>query len=122
MRHTLNFNGFSQGQVNMYYSDLLAQLPDLDPNTTLKIANSVWYKNTFNVLPGFLETETQSYQAKVQALDFSNPSSVTTINDWVNQQTGGKISKVINSIDPQDLMYLINAIYFKSIWANKFDP
>jgi serpin B len=122
MRKTLNFGGFSQGQVNMYYNDLLAQLPELDPNTTLKIANSVWYKNTFSVLPQFLETETQSYNAKVQALDFSNPSSLNTINDWVNRQTGGKISKVINSIDPQDVMYLINAIYFKSMWANKFDP
>jgi len=122
MRRTLNFNGFSQGQVNMYYSDLLAQLPELDPNTTLKIANSVWYKNTFSVLPGFLQTENQSYNAKVQALDFSNPTSVNTINDWVSQQTGGKISKIMNSIDPQDLMYLINAIYFKSSWATKFDP
>lgn len=122
MRRTLNFNGFSQGQVNMYYSDLLAQLPDLDPNTTLKIANSVWYKNTFSVLPQFVQTETDSYKAKVQALDFSNPSSLTTINDWVSQQTGGKITKVMSSIKPQDLMYLINAIYFKSVWATKFDP
>jgi len=121
MRRTLNFNGFSQGQVNMYYSDLLAQLPELDPNTTIKIANSVWYSNTFSVLPGFLQTETDSYQAKVQALDFKNPSSVNTINNWVGQQTGGKITMIMNSINPQDLMYLINAIYFKSTWATKFD-
>ncbi|MBS1530989.1 MAG: serpin family protein [Bacteroidetes bacterium] len=122
MRNVLHFKGFSQDQVNTYYSDLLTQLPELDPNTTLKIANSVWYRNTFSVLPQFLQTENKSYGAKIQALDFSNPSSVTTINDWVSQQTNGKIPKIVSQIGGDDIMFLINAVYFKSIWANKFDP
>ncbi|HEX3383986.1 MAG TPA: serpin family protein, partial [Mucilaginibacter sp.] len=59
MRKVLHMNGFSQDQVNTYYSDLLTQLPELDPNTTLKIANSVWYRNTYSVLPQFLQTESK---------------------------------------------------------------
>jgi serpin B len=122
MRTVLQMKGFSQAQVNTYYNDLLTQLPDLDPNTTLKIANSVWYRNTYSVLPQFLQTENQSYKAQVQALDFTNPSSVTTINDWVSQQTNGKIPSIVSQINGNDIMFLINAVYFKSIWANKFDP
>jgi serpin B len=122
MRNALHMKGFSQGQVNTYYNDLLTQLPGLDPNTTLKIANSVWYRNTFSVLPQFLQTENQSYQATVQALDFTNPSSANTINDWVSQQTNGKIPQIVDQINDNDIMFLINAVYFKSIWANKFDP
>jgi serpin B len=122
MRNTLHFNGFTQSQINSYYNALITQLPELDSYTTLKLANSIWYRQSFSVLPQFLQTESNSYLAKVQALDFNDPSSVNTINDWVSEQTAGKIPAVISQIQPTDMMYLINAIYFKSIWASKFDP
>ncbi|MFI5160791.1 MAG: serpin family protein [Sphingobacteriales bacterium] len=122
MRKTLHFNGFTQAQVNSYYNALITQLPVLDSYTTLKLANSIWYRQSFSVLPQFLQTENSSYLAKVQALDFNDPSSVNTINNWVSNETAGKIPSVIANIKPADMMYLINAIYFKSIWASKFDP
>ncbi|MDB5134727.1 MAG: serpin family protein [Mucilaginibacter sp.] len=118
----MNLTGFNQDQVNSYYNKLITDLPKLDPNTTLKIANSIWYKQGFSVLPQFLQTDSSFYHAKMQALDFSDPSSLNTINTWVGNQTNGKITKIINEIGPDDVMYLINAIYFKSTWLNKFDP
>jgi len=74
------------------------------------------------VLPQFLQTNSTYFHAKIQALDFSNPASVNTINNWVNQSTDGKIPVVINQIPGDAIMYLINAIYFKSSWKEKFDP
>lgn len=118
----MNFNGFTQDQINTYYNTLLTQLPELDPNTTLKIANSIWYRQGFSVSSQFLQTDSNYFHAKVQSLDFMNPSSTNTINDWVNAQTNGKIQKIVSQITPDNMMFLINAIYFKSIWANKFDP
>ncbi len=122
MQNTLDFKNYTQDQVNSYYNALITQLPELDPNTTLKIANSIWYRQSFNVLPQFTQTEGTYYKATVQALDFANPSSLNTINNWVSDQTSGKITKILNSIDPNDMMFLVNAIYFKSSWASKFDP
>ena len=122
MQNTLDFKNFTQDQVNSYYKTLITQMPELDPNTTLKIANSIWYRQSFNVLPQFIQTESTNYKATVQALDFANPSSVNTINNWVSNQTSGKITKIVQSISPDDMMILINAIYFKSSWASKFDP
>ncbi len=122
MEKVLHFNGFPQAQVNSYYQTLINKLPELDPNSTLKIANSIWYRQTLDVLPQFIQTEGTYYKANVQALDFTNPSSVNTINNWVSDQTDGKIPSVIANIKSTDMMYLINAIYFKSIWASKFDP
>ena len=121
-KKVLNFNGLTQSEVNSYYNNLITNLPQLDPNTTLNIANSIWYKNTFNVLPQFLTTDSTYFHAQIASLDFTNPSSVNTINNWVNTQTNGKINKIINSINSQDVMFLINAIYFKSTWKEKFDP
>lgn len=68
----MNYNGFTQSQINSYYNQLLTQLPVLEPNTTLKIANSIWYRQGFDVQPNFLTTNSNYYKAKVQALDFNN--------------------------------------------------
>ena len=117
----MEFNGFTQEAINIYYNKLITQLPNLDPNTKVNIANSIWYKQGFDVVPGFLTTNTDAYKAKVQALDFAAPTAKDQINQWVNGETQGKIPSIINNIPGNVRMYLINAIYFKSIWKNKFN-
>lgn len=119
---TLNFTGFSQDAINSYYNKLVTELPKLDPNTTLKISNSIWYDQKFSVLPQFIQTDSTYFHAAVQPLDFTSKSAVTTINNWVSDQTNGKIKQLLNSIQPSEVMYLVNAIYFKSTWLTKFDP
>ncbi len=121
MQKATSFAGFSLAQQNSYYNNMITNLPKLDPTTTLNIANSIWYRQGFDVLPQFLQTNSNYYHAEVQALNFNNPSSVLTINNWVNKETNGKIPTIINSISSLDLMYLVNAIYFKSGWKEKFD-
>jgi serpin B len=119
---TLRFNGLTQTQVNTYYDNLITNLPQLDPNTTINIANSIWYRQGFSVLPQFLQTDSSYFHAQIRALDFNSASAPNTINAWVNNQTEGKIPAIINSIPGDAVMYLINAIYFKSEWLEKFDP
>lgn len=122
IRKTMAFDGFTEDQVNSYYQNLITNLPNLDPNTTLKIANSIWYANNFTPLPAFIKTNTDFYNAEVKALDFSNKTaSANTINSWVSGQTNNKIPKIIDQIADGARMYLINAIYFKSTWKTRFD-
>jgi len=121
MLNALDFNGYTQAQVNTYFQTLITQLPQLDPNTTINIANSIWYKQGFSVLPAFLSTNSTFYNAKVQALDFSSSSSANAINNWVSAQTKGAIPAIVDQISALDIMYLVNAIYFKSSWNEKFD-
>src|SRR5205814_9053982 len=47
--------------------------------------------------------------------------SLGAINGWVNQKTNGKIPKILDGIDPADVMFLINALYFHGSWREKFD-
>jgi len=118
----MDFSNFSQSQLNAYYNKLITQLPALDPKTTLNIANSVWYRQGFSVLPQFISANSSFYKAEVSALDFSSPAAVSTINNWVSDHTSGKIPTIINSIPSDEEMYLINALYFKSTWQESFDP
>jgi serpin B len=39
----------------------------------------------------------------------------------VDSKTNHRISAIVDRIDPADVMFLINAIYFKASWREKFD-
>src|SRR5690606_2795612 len=117
----LEFDEFTDEQVNSYYQKLITALPNLDPQTTLQIANSLWYRHGFNALPDFLNNNVKFYDAEVQALDFRNAKAPERINDWVSKSTNNKIPKIIDEIPADMMMYLINAVYFKGSWQEKFD-
>ena len=57
----------------------------------------------------------------MQALDFSSPSAVGTINGWCAQKTNNKIKEIVKRVDPTTFMYLINAVYFKGAWTTRFE-
>ena len=121
IRQTMDFNDFTEDQVNSYYHKMITELPQLDTKTTLKIANSIWYSNIFTPIPAFLQGNASNYNAKIEAADFKNAATKDAINNWVNNATNGKITGIISVIPSNARMYLINAIYFKSSWASKFD-
>ncbi len=120
IQNTLGFSGFSNEEINGYFQKLSSTLVKLDPTVNLNLANSIWYRKDFSVLPDFLATNQAYYQAEISALDFSSPSSVNTINNWVLQATSGNIPKVIDHIEAYQVMFLINAIYFKGQWSYQF--
>lgn len=122
MRTTLGLGAIDNGAINGGYHDLIALLESLDPSTQLGIANSIWYRQGLAVNSSFLNATRSAFGAEVQSLDFGNvPATLATVNGWVNTQTHGKISSILASVDPSDVMYLINAIYFKGSWRLRFD-
>jgi serpin B len=121
METALHKQGFTDEEINEGYKSLVEALKSVDPKVILEIANSIWYKQGYTVLPDFISINRQFYNAEVDSLDFGDPSAANTINDWVNGQTHGKISKIIDGIPGDAVMYLINAIYFKGIWQYEFD-
>lgn len=42
------------------------------------------------------------------------------INIWVSRKTEGKIPKILESLDPNSVCVLLNAVYFKGTWKNRF--
>jgi serpin B len=121
METTLGFAGQQISTINDYNKLLAGQLQSIDEQVTFNIANSIWYRNTFSVLPAFLTTNQNYYNAEVSALDFNSPSAVNTINNWVNTKTNSAIPTIIDNITSDQVMFLINALYFKGSWTNSFD-
>jgi len=105
---------------NNIYKSLIENLPNSDPKVTNTIANSVWYRNSFTVEKSFLDVLKTSFNATVSAEDFNNTATLGKINTWASDNTNGKIKKVIEKIDPAQVMFLMNALYFKGDWKIPF--
>ena len=118
----LKLGGMTQPEVNSGYKSLIELLTSLDPSVQMKIANSIWYRQNFAFHQTFFDTTKKYFNAEVKGLNFSDvPASLNTINGWVSSATNDRIKKVLDGIDPNDVMFLINAIYFKGSWRDKFD-
>lgn len=123
MRATLGFGQLALPEMNRSYRGLLDLLTDLDPKVDIRVANAIWYRQGFPLESGFADTTRHYFDARVSALDFAAPASVRTINEWVDRSTEGKIEKIIDGAIAGDVMlYLMNAIYFKGSWTDRFDP
>lgn len=122
MRLALRFGTVPMADINTSAKSLTALLLGLDSSSTFAIANSIWTRQGFDFLPAFLAACQDAFGATVQALDFGSPQAVPTINTWVSQQTAGRIPTILDQIDPAEVAFLINAIYFKGSWRLGFDP
>jgi len=123
MAKTLNFGNMILEEINQEYSALIQSLENVDQAVRLLIGDSVWMKQEFEpfVKSSFLHSVGTSYDSEMFTRDFSNPRTVSEVNDWVNKQTAGKIKQIMNDMSPELVMLLINAIYFKGTWKTEFD-
>lgn len=123
MQNMLGFpaSSFSLDDLNNYNQKLTTALLDLDNTTQLGIANSIWVRQGFKVYDSFVDINKKMYDAQVQELDFASPTAKDVINQWCADQTNNRIKEVIQNIPGDARMYLINALYFKGIWASQFD-
>ena len=122
MAEVLGMAGFTETEINEYYRKMSQALLTIDPLTELSIANSIWYRDGFQVKKPFFDVNQQYFDAVVRALDFSNPDAAGIINQWCADKTKDRIKEIIESPIPGNvMMYLINALYFKSKWQFEFD-
>jgi len=118
----LNYEGLSREEINEITKELINVLVTNVKGNLLEIANSMWYDQGFPVEQQFIDLNRIYYDAEVREIDFRKASAVKTINNWVSDNTKGKIDEIIDAIDPEMMMILINAIYFNSVWEVEFDP
>jgi serpin B len=121
MAKALELQGMSLQDINQGNNTLKATLENADPAVQFSIANSLWAKQGVAFKPDFMQRNQQFYGAKVTELDFGKPDAPKIINNWVKENTRGKIDQIVQQIQPDDVLFLINAIYFKGKWTKEFD-
>jgi serpin B len=121
MRGALRLDGMAEAEINQGYRDLIALLVGLDSRTEMRVANSIWGHLALPVEPAFTDAGRTFFDAEVSTIDFGSPEVITTINDWVSGKTNGKIPQLLDHLSPDEVLFLINAIYFKGKWRSAFD-
>jgi len=117
MAEALQFKGFDLEDLNSGFHDLMISIKNADSDIDLAIANSIWYKLGFKAKEDFVERNKKYFSSEVNEIDFAAPEAVDTINGWIEEETRGKIDKMLSEIPADAVMYLINAIYFKGNWT-----
>ncbi|XP_063903050.1 leukocyte elastase inhibitor-like [Zophobas morio] len=93
------------------------------PNVTLLMANKIFLKKSYQLLPEFSNAVSENFLSEVQLLNFAaNEAAAASINAWVKEKTKDKIKDIINkdNLDESTRLILVNAIYFKGNWAIPF--
>ncbi|XP_008065452.1 serpin B11 [Carlito syrichta] len=112
------------GRIHSEFGVLLSQISQPDSNYTLSIANRLYGTKMISFHEQYLSCSEKLYQARLQTVDFEQSVEETrnSINAWVESKTNGKVTNLFGkgTIDPSSVMVLVNAIYFKGQWQNKF--
>jgi len=96
MKQTLELAGLTEEEINKSYESLINLLRGLDPEVIFQIANSIWYRQGWAAKQSFIDVCQQYFDAVVEGLDFGDPATVDIINNWVNENTNGKIEGIVD--------------------------
>ncbi|XP_015743949.1 serpin B6 [Python bivittatus] len=112
-------------EVHQIFEKLISKINKPGANYVLSLANRLFGEASYDFLASFIDSTQKFYHAGLEKLNFSEASedSRTHINAWVEEETSGKIENllapgIINSLTK---LVLVNAIYFKGNWADKFN-
>ena len=112
-----------EDQLHEAFGTLSASLNSQSKNYQLSMANRLWGQKTYPFHPQYLETTRDSYGAELASIDFRQSEAARqTINDWIAEQTSGRIENLIppGVLNAMTRLVLTNAIYFKGAWAEDF--
>lgn len=98
----------------------------LVPDIALHVANRIYCEKTFDPLESYCAFLQKTYATTIESVDFrGNPEAVRLqINSWVEEVTRTKIKDLLpeDTVTAMTVVILINAVYFKGLWHDQFNP
>ncbi|MFO7677408.1 MAG: serpin family protein [Thermoplasmatota archaeon] len=110
---------------HQYMKNLYDSLNTKNDYFDISTANALWVKENLELLDAYLAIIKEYYGGQVSPVDYGQPvQAAEIINQWVENQTNGLITDLIDAsmITPLTVLILTNAIYFKGIWKTQFEP
>jgi serine protease inhibitor len=117
----LNLQSFSKNEINTFNSELLTSLMSSDASVELNIANSIWLNQRKKFKSVFIDDCETYYNADTFIRNFSHPNTLLEINSWVSDKTNGKINSIASRLNPEEILVILNAIYFYGRWSFPFE-
>ena len=117
----------AEGQTRAELDDALNgcifKAEDLGSNDSIvvKSANSLLVGDNFSIKNKYVSLLEKDYDAFVTTQNFLDPATVQAINNWCSENTEGKIKGIVDRLGSNDVMILVNALYFNAPWQKGFD-
>ena len=117
---TLGLESFTKEQINDFFKTMMTGIEKADEAAIFKSANAFWYNQNKKANQDFLSVIKDKYDAKAEAVNFSDPTTKDIINAWCSEKTNKRIEKMVDETDELHLFHLMNAVYFKAQWEDQF--
>ena len=90
-------------------------LPEIEGcKITFQDVNGIFTKKGIELTNEFTD------KCKAYNISYFELINAEQVNNFCSENTNGKINKIIDEIKPETILILINAIYFKGTWVEKF--
>ena len=118
----LGGNDTKAANINDFCLKMLTEVSKLDRLTQMEIGNDIFSPKGYKPKPAFAKIADEYYHTDLNSLDFDSEKSVAEINRKISQRSNGMIPQVLDKskFDPTSGFALMNTIYFKGIWTDKF--
>ncbi|XP_067411221.1 alpha-1-antichymotrypsin-like isoform X2 [Emydura macquarii macquarii] len=116
-----NLTEIEENEIHEGFHDLIQFLNRPDNEIQLNLGNALFVGQELKLLQKFLDDVESLYGAEVCFSNFQNSSEAEKqINDYIEKKTHGKISNLVQDLDPFTVMLLTSYIYFQAHWENPF--
>ncbi len=109
--------GLTREEQNNFLGSYLESLPASD---IVKIANSIWIRQEYDVKPPFIDKNRDVFFAEVYERPFDE-STCDEINKWVEKSTDKMIKEMLDEISIDTVLYLINTVLFDGKWEEPYE-
>ncbi|KAF3827280.1 hypothetical protein GH733_002766 [Mirounga leonina] len=123
IRQTLKLQETSAGEEFSVLKSFFSAISEKKQEFTFNLANALYLQEGFTVKEQYLHSNKNFFQSAIKLVDFQDAkTSAETISTWVESKTDGKIKDMFSGEDfgPLTRLVLVNAVYFKGDWKQKF--
>lgn len=123
IRQTLKFPETAKGEEFSVLKSFFSAISEKKQEFTFNLASALYIQEGFTVKEQYLHGNKEFFQSAIKLVDFQDAKACAeTISTWVESKTDGKIKGMFTGEEfgPLTRLVLVNAIYFKGDWEQKF--
>ncbi|RED77407.1 serpin family protein [Cohnella phaseoli] len=121
MRGALGLGERTKDEIGAGYRvlvDLLSH-PGED-GVEMNVFSSLWLKEGKPFHDTFVNRSRNDFRAEVSRVNFAEPQTLETMNEWAKEATAGRIERLLEGVEADAAMYVLNAVYFNGAWTKPF--
>ncbi|XP_077179697.1 serpin A3-3-like [Paroedura picta] len=116
-----NLSQIEENEIHKGFCHLTHKLNLPREGTQVKIGNALFFERSLKVQHTFLENVRNLYHAEDFLTDFLDSTRAKEqINDYLTNKMSGRTVSILKDLSEQIRMILVNSMFFKGKWENKF--